>query len=98
MVLKRVYMVILLIWCIYPLESVIPPHRYRNQNQTIARHGCNPKCGNVTVFFPFGMDDPKCYASKPFEIECRHNNNTSQGHRKPVPYLKYISLEVTLHI
>jgi len=90
-----------MIWCMYPLTSA----QYENgtitsaqyENKTIASPpGCDSKCGNVSIPFPFGMHDPKCYASNQFEIECRHNNNTSQGHQKPVPHLKYINLEVTL--
>ncbi|TKY72413.1 Wall-associated receptor kinase 8 [Spatholobus suberectus] len=88
MVLKFVYVIILMVWRIYPLTSA----QYQDQTvaQTIAQPGCNYECGNVSIPYPFGMDDPKCYANEWFEIEC---NSTSQG-EEPVPYLKYINLKV----
>ncbi|KAG4381368.1 hypothetical protein GLYMA_15G133400v4 [Glycine max] len=98
MVLKLVYIIIVMIGRMYPLtcaqyqnQAIISA---QNQKETIARFGCDSKCGNVSIPYPFGMRKPKCYASEPFEIECRHNKNGSQGEKLIAPYLKYINLEV----
>ncbi|RDY02760.1 Wall-associated receptor kinase-like 10, partial [Mucuna pruriens] len=84
MLLKFVYIIILVTWRTYPLTCA------QYQNQTIAQPFCNSTCGNVPIPYPFGMGDPKCYASEWFEIEC---NSTSEGEK---PYLKSnnIGLEV----
>ncbi|CAI8590341.1 unnamed protein product [Vicia faba] len=58
----------------------------------IAQYGCNSTCGTVSVPFPFGMNEPHCYAHKWFEIECKFDNNTSSD--VPKPYLKSLNLEV----
>ncbi|KAK7303601.1 hypothetical protein RJT34_14511 [Clitoria ternatea] len=72
--------IILMIWSIYPLT-----YAQYDQNLSIAQPGCNSVCGNVSIPYPFGMNDPKCYGDKWFEIACK-------GGQKP--YLKYINLEV----
>ncbi|KAJ1414374.1 Wall-associated receptor kinase, galacturonan-binding domain [Sesbania bispinosa] len=73
----------IIIGSIFPLAST--------QDPITAHPNCDSRCGTVAIPFPFGMNDPKCYADKWFEIECR---NTSQGHQ--TPYLKSINLEVTV--
>ncbi|KAL5140795.1 Wall-associated receptor kinase-like 8 [Glycine soja] len=99
MVLKFAYIiVILMIWCMYPLTSAqyldetITSSQY--ENMTIARPGCDRKCGNVFIPFPFGMGRENCYASSWFEIDCRNNNTTTNSSGEQKPYLKYIDLEV----
>ncbi|CAI8590343.1 unnamed protein product [Vicia faba] len=57
----------------------------------IAQYGCNSTCGTVSVPFPFGMNEPHCYAHKWFEIECKFDNNTSSD--VPKPYLKSLNLQ-----
>ncbi|KAK7303593.1 hypothetical protein RJT34_14503 [Clitoria ternatea] len=83
MLLKFMFHIIILMITgpIYQLASA----QYSNTTQS----ECESICGTVTIPYPFGTKDPKCYADKWFEIECR---NTSQG---PTPYLKSINLEVT---
>ncbi|MED6205200.1 hypothetical protein PIB30_015763 [Stylosanthes scabra] len=54
----------------------------------MAQPGCDSMCGDVEIPYPFGMNDPKCYAEEGFQIECRGKHN----HK---PYLKLINLEVT---
>ena len=58
----------------------------------IAQPGCNSTCGGVDIPYPFGMNDPKCYADRGFEIEC--NNTNVNGVPTPTPYLKLINVAV----
>ncbi|KAK7331311.1 hypothetical protein VNO77_25533 [Canavalia gladiata] len=82
MLLKFVFCIILLILGpIHPLASA----QYSNTTEP----DCDSRCGTVTIPYPFGIKDPKCYADKWFEIECR---NSSQGQK---PFMKSINLEVT---
>ncbi|KAJ1420875.1 Wall-associated receptor kinase, galacturonan-binding domain [Sesbania bispinosa] len=77
----HVNIIIFIIWLIYPLASA--------QGWITSQPGCNSSCGTIVIPFPFGMQDPKCYADKWFEIECR--NSSSEGEK---PYLKSLNLEV----
>ncbi|KAF7842370.1 wall-associated receptor kinase-like 10 [Senna tora] len=56
----------------------------------IAEPGCESSCGSLQIPYPFGMNDPKCYYDKWFEIECR---NSSYGGY--IPFLKLINMQVT---
>ncbi|XP_027333993.1 wall-associated receptor kinase-like 10 [Abrus precatorius] len=82
MLLKYVFcIIILMIGPIHPLASA----QYSNTTEP----DCDSRCGTVTIPYPFGIKDPKCYADKWFEIECR---STSTGQ---TPYLKSPNVEVT---
>ncbi|WJX23268.1 non-specific serine/threonine protein kinase [Trifolium repens] len=59
------------------ISPISPPQAY-------AQNGCNSTCGEISIPFPFGMNEPHCYAHKWFEIECKSNK----------PYLKSLNLEV----
>ncbi|XP_058767268.1 wall-associated receptor kinase-like 1 [Vicia villosa] len=71
---------------------IISPRLASAQDVSIAQYGCNSTCGTFSVPFPFGMDEPHCYAHKWFEIECKLGRNSSDI---PKPYLKSLNLEVT---
>lgn len=90
MILPFAFHVIILIltWPISPPQA--SAQEYYGQVILIAQPDCNSTCGDFKIPFPFGMNDPKCYADKWFEIECR---STSEGDQKP--YLKSLNLQVT---
>lgn len=76
--------ILILIWPISPPQASA-------YGRVIAQPGCNSRCGDVDIPFPFGMNEPTCYANITwFEIECR--NSTSEGE---TPYLKSWDLQVT---
>ncbi|QHO06539.1 hypothetical protein HN51_065329 [Arachis hypogaea] len=54
---------------------------------------CDSMCGEVEIPYPFGMNDPACYAGKWFEIECL----TKSMNNVPTltPHLKATNLEVS---
>jgi hypothetical protein len=68
-----------------------PPLPYAQEHRIIAQYGCKSKCGAMSIPFPFGMEEPHCYAVKWFEIECKFDKKASDI---PKPYLKSLNLEV----
>lgn len=52
---------------------------------SLASPDCSSTCGNLTISAPFGMNDPKCYHGKWFEIVCKADR----------AYLKFLNLEIT---
>ncbi|KAJ1420873.1 Wall-associated receptor kinase, galacturonan-binding domain [Sesbania bispinosa] len=74
--------IILILWLI----TNNPALQASAQDLIMAKRGCKERCGGVDIPYPFGMNNPKCYADKWFEIECKN---------RTTPYLKYINLEVT---
>ncbi|CAI8590338.1 unnamed protein product [Vicia faba] len=73
------------------ISPISPSLASAQEDGIIAQYGCNSTCGTVPVPFPFGMNEPHCYAHKWFEIECKFDNNTSS--RDPKPYLKSLNLQ-----
>ncbi|MED6205195.1 hypothetical protein PIB30_015758 [Stylosanthes scabra] len=69
------------------IKTAVDPDNFfwNEQNPTIAKPGCVSTCGDVDIAYPFGMNDPKCYAHKFFQIECKNHK----------PYLSSFNLEVT---
>ncbi|KAK1347085.1 Wall associated kinase-like 4 [Heracleum sosnowskyi] len=57
------------------------------QNASVAKPGCQEKCGDVTISYPFGITTD-CSAEKKFEIHCDTTFNP------PKAFLSYSNLEV----
>ncbi|RZC78331.1 hypothetical protein C5167_002584 [Papaver somniferum] len=49
---------------------------------SISKAGCQEKCGNISIPYPFGIRSPNCYYDKAFEITC---TNYLAG---PTPFLQ----------
>ncbi|AES79773.1 wall-associated receptor kinase galacturonan-binding protein [Medicago truncatula] len=67
------------------------PLPYAQEHKIIAQYGCKSNCGVISIPFPFGMEEPHCYAGMWFEIECKFDKKSSNI---PKPYLKSLNLEV----
>ncbi|KAI4297161.1 hypothetical protein L6164_037062 [Bauhinia variegata] len=77
------YNIIMILWPIASLASA-------QVTNNLAKPGCNYTCGSFDIPYPFGMNDPNCYADKWFEIECGTINvDTKQ------PFLKFLDLMVS---
>lgn len=61
-----------------PSEAAIP----------ISKPGCQARCGNLNIPFPFGMGSNDCFVDKWFEIICENSTNP------PTSFLKLTNLEV----
>jgi len=84
MILKLVlHFIVLVIWSVGVEVSA-------QDHPSVAKPGCDSRCGDLQIPFPFGMKSSECYAEKWFEIECR---NSATYHQ--TPYLKSIGVEVT---
>ncbi|KAI3907262.1 hypothetical protein MKW92_021951, partial [Papaver armeniacum] len=59
----------------------------------IAKEGCEDRCGNVMIPYPFGMGTSNCYRDVRFKISCNYSSNG------PVALLngdRYEALQITL--
>ncbi|XP_027932949.1 wall-associated receptor kinase-like 8 [Vigna unguiculata] len=86
MILKLVlHFIVLAIWSV-----LVEVSSSQEDYPSVAKPGCDSRCGDLQIPFPFGMKSSECYAEKWFEIECR---NSATYHQ--TPYLKSIGVEVT---
>ncbi|KAI3887009.1 hypothetical protein MKX03_028923 [Papaver bracteatum] len=64
-----------------------------SRSNMIAKEGCEDRCGNVMIPYPFGMGNSNCYRDVRFKISCNYSNNG------PVALLngdRYEALQITL--
>ncbi|KAI3995854.1 hypothetical protein MKX01_020389 [Papaver californicum] len=65
----------------------------------LAQPGCRERCGNVTIPYPFGMDDSNCYRPG-FQIICNHSVSPPVAsfisRNGAYESLRYEVLEITL--
>ncbi|XP_058202994.1 wall-associated receptor kinase-like 8 [Rhododendron vialii] len=70
--------IILLLW-LTTAESVA--------EYPLAKPGCQERCGNIDIPYPFGIG-PNCSIADGFAVICNHSSNP------PKPFIKIINLEV----
>ena len=64
----------------YGLAEAAPP--------PMAKPGCNDRCGNVSIPYPFGMTAASCYLNNWFRIVCTGNDSSARA------FLPEINMEV----
>ncbi|XP_042480274.1 wall-associated receptor kinase-like 1 isoform X2 [Macadamia integrifolia] len=72
-----------------PNPSFVPASEGISIGSTsMAKPGCQERCGNVSIPYPFGIGD-YCYYNKTYSILCNHSNSNPA-----VPFLQYLDLKV----
>nr|DAD39776.1 TPA_asm: hypothetical protein HUJ06_014099 [Nelumbo nucifera] len=91
-------------WNIVVVSVILLLNAASTSSQSLAKPGCQQKCGDVNIPYPFGVgnNDSDCFRDSHFHFVC----NTSSGHpvllgspRGNIPF-RNISLEgqTTVHI
>ncbi|KAG8378452.1 hypothetical protein BUALT_Bualt08G0138700 [Buddleja alternifolia] len=60
---------LIIIFVLTPTVSITPPPNY-----PVAKQGCDDRCGNISIPFPFGTKR-NCYHSDGFLVTCNHTFN-----------------------
>nr|DAD29421.1 TPA_asm: hypothetical protein HUJ06_030889 [Nelumbo nucifera] len=68
------------------LILLLPPLA-ASSTASFAKPGCEDKCGNIPIPYPFGFGDPKCYRNG-YMVTCNHTSNP------PKLYLSDSNVEV----
>ncbi|MCL7042400.1 hypothetical protein MKW94_027953, partial [Papaver nudicaule] len=98
--LLRVFLFVLLVVC-YAQEAEVqaqrrrtprPPARTHSNSGKIAKKGCNDRCGDVSIPFPFGMGASECYYNPYYEIKCNYSASP------PVPWLEALVIGNETHV
>lgn len=66
---------VLLLFLLLAAAVVAPP-------PPIAKPGCNDKCGDASVPYPFGINNPACSKNKDFQLDCVYANDAIEDQRR----------------
>ncbi|CAK7345819.1 unnamed protein product [Dovyalis caffra] len=64
MAMQVVFQIIFLFWSLNPFLA---------EAQPITKSGCQDRCGNISIPYPFGMQ-PGCYLEESFRIDCNSSS------------------------
>ncbi|XP_042483261.1 putative wall-associated receptor kinase-like 16 [Macadamia integrifolia] len=64
---------LVLLWFLFFIFFLWPAVATSSSMLPIAKPNCLDKCGNISVPYPFGLGDQKCFREQNFSLTCNHS-------------------------